>query len=110
MVFAGKISIVCLLAGILTLGEFGIQTARPDTEASGRKKADAEMTGIWDTKTQMEEEYRKLEEEEEEKRTLLETEKEAGQTEAMELQKELRRIQVQKMVLKSRIHEKYFDK
>lgn len=127
--FAGKLIIVCLLAGVLTLGEFGVQMGQPsavsgEPEKSAAVSAEIEKTsdadcgaGFLDTEAQMEEEYRRLEAKENETRGLLK-EKEAdlkagggtGQTEVMELQEELRRVQLQKIVLKSRIEEKSFDK
>lgn len=116
--FAGKLGMVCLLAGVLTLGEFGIQVmSRPAAVVPAQEKPDVPNgTGIWDTEAQMEAEYHRLEEEEEEKRMLLQDKEaelkagEAGQTEVMELEEALRKVQLQKIVLKSRMDEKSFDK
>lgn len=116
--FAGKLSMVCLLAGILTLGELGIQRMnRPVLASEPDRPVAADGAETWDTEAQMEAEYQRLEEKEEETRMLLkEREAElkagaaAGQSEVMELQEQLRRVQLQKTVLKSRIIEKSFDK
>lgn len=116
--FAGKLSMVCLLAGILTLGELGIQRLdQPVLASEPDRTAAAGGAETWDTEAQMEAECQKLEEKEEEIRMLLKEKEaelkaggEAGQTEVMELQEQLRRVQLQKMVLKSRIIEKSFDK
>lgn len=117
--FAGKFSIVCLLAGVLTLGEVGIQMLGQSAAeaAEPENPVIVNETDSWDTEEQMEAEYQSLEKEEAEKRALLQKKEaelkaggEAGQTEIMELEEELRRVQLQKIVLKSRMDEKSFDK
>lgn len=107
---------VCLLAGVLTLGDVGIQmlgqpAAEPDDPVIVNE------TDRWDTEGQMKAEYQDLEREEAEKKALLqkkEAERKAAgkteQTEMIELKEEIRRVQLQKIVLKSRMNEKSFDK
>lgn len=116
MLFAGKIKLVCLLAGILTLGEIGMRTVTyPQEAVSETVTEDAKETdGQID---RMKEAYKKLEEEESAVRELLQEKEEelkAGreedQTELMELHEKLRTVQLQKMVMNARIEEKTFDK
>lgn len=123
MLFAGKMKLICFLAGILTLGEVGIhaiaypQETREETAAEAVQDISALEEESDVQNDQMAIIYQKLEEEETSIRELLkekEAELKSGgdveQTEIMELNEELRSIQLQKMVMNARIEEKSFDK
>lgn len=116
--FTGQWKLVCLLTGVLIFGEVCV----PFMEKPEREKAETEETAeerdavIWNTEEQIKAEYRRLEEEESETRAAL-REKEAEwkaqgeteQTEIMELEEKLRRLQLQKTVLRARAEEKDYQ-
>lgn len=124
LLFAGKIKLVCLLAGLLTLGEIGMHTATCPQEAvleavteEEDEEAAEEINETDGQIDRMKAEYGKLEEEEASIRELLQEKEEelkegraVEQTEIMELNEKLRTVQLQKLVMNARIEEKTFDK
>lgn len=128
MFFAGKMKLVCLLAGMLTLGEIGVHTVvypqetaeDASTEETAAEKA-LDIAGPEEESDAQNDQmmmiYQKLEEEENAIRALLKEKEEelksggdVEQTEIMELNEELRSVQLQKMVMDARMEEKSFDK
>lgn len=108
--FSRRFYMVCLITGMLALGEVGVQ-AMPASDVMNRTdgvqaQADEEIR----TEDLFEIEYQNLEEKEADCRERLQ-EKEAelkdggdvSQTEIMDLNEELRSIQLQKIVLESRM-------
>lgn len=124
MLLAGKMRLVCFLAGLLTLGEFGMHAVSYPQETvleSVTEEADKEAAEeIKETEGQiahLKDAYQKLEEEEASIRELLRVKEEelktgedVEQTEIMELNEKLRTVQLQKLVMNARIEEKTFDK
>jgi len=118
MLFAGKIKMICLLVGLLTIGEVGIQAAGTQNapvvvEAS---QSTEENVDAYETEEKMSEIYEKLQEEEAQLRAQLQKEEEVltahdeeGQLRVRDLNEELRRVQLQERVLKARLEES-FDK
>lgn len=117
MLFAGKVKLVCLLAGILTLGEIGMHTV-PYPQETVLETVTEETDGETEEQIgKLKDAYQKLEEEEASLRELLQAKEEGlktgedvEQAEIMELSERLRTVQLQKMVMNARIEEKTFDK
>lgn len=117
MLFAGKLKIVCLLMGLLTIGEVGIQSwngsapvmAENTEEISIQDsiKADTKEDFISEEYERLEAEEAKLREKLQEREASLTAEDEAGQIEVMDLNEELRSIQLQKIVWKARMEETF---
>ena len=112
MLAAGKIRLVCLLAGLLTIGEMGLQATA--LEAAPKTKQDVYTENAEESNMEslmketcehlaMEEET--LEERLAQKEALLEPGDEEGQREAEELKEHIRTLQLQQMVLKARMEE-----
>lgn len=116
MLFAGKIKIVCLLMGLLTIGEVGLRSWPGICQAAGniQENSPQETVEEYNKEESINVEYERLEAEEErirellqEKEGALEAKDREGQIEVMNLNEELRSIQVQKIVLKARMEETF---
>lgn len=108
MLLSGRIYAVCVLTGILALGEAGIQTVSV-SDAEG-KSVNIQSEVCTELDQQLELEYQNLEEKEavcrerlQEKEAKLKAGGEVSQTEVMDLQEELRAIRCQKMALDIRM-------
>lgn len=118
MLFAGKLKMVCLLVGLLTISEIGAQTAESGGTVFGAEaRQEAQMQeadAIEVDENEMQKEYERLEAEEkelkeqlQEKESALDSKDEAGQVEVMDLQEAVRRVQLQMIVLKARMEETF---
>ncbi len=106
MLLSGRFYAICVLTGILALGEVGIQTM--SVLAAEAETINVQSEVCTESDQQLELEYQSLEEKETACRERLqekEAELKAGgavsQTEIMDLHEELRTIQCQKMILNS---------
>ena len=120
LLYAGRLGTVCLLMGVLAFGEVGIQAghpqkimckiARPSAKEQTEEAASEQAGSI--ASEQMEQKMAQLDEQEQACREKLQEAEaairmeEAEHADVMELREELRRIQVEKLVLKSRLEEK----
>lgn len=109
LLYAGRVGAICLLAGMLTFGEAGLQAGHPQT-AENMRETEAGWTDI--SVTRMRQKYDELKTAEDECRKKLKAKEaelragECGQEEVAKLQEEFRGIQLQKTVLYSRLEEK----
>ena len=112
MLFAGKVKMVCLLMGLLTIGEVGVQSwdvnvpAETESIEEGNIEEEKEAS-IAKEYERLEAEETRLREELQEKEASLAAEDEAGQIEVMDLNEELRSVQLQKMIWKARMEETF---
>lgn len=117
MLFAGKLKMICLLMGLLTIGEVGLQSWNGNAPVTADSTEEISIQDSIEADTKEDficEEYERLEAEEarlreklQEREVSLTAEDEAGQIEVMDLNEELRSIQLQKIIWKARMEETF---
>lgn len=112
MLAAGKIRLVCLLAGLLTIGEMGLQATATEAVPETKQDVYTEDAEAGSMESLLEEtcehlalEEAALKERLEEKEALLEPGDEEGQRETEELKEHIRTVQLRQMVLEARMEE-----